>query len=159
MRSALKWGALIGLGVYILGRLIIPLVSYAAFGNGPADLNHPGILIFGCTGIFVALFAFSAAGYLTGRDTLRAGLGAVAGMVAMVIYDVLSTLYTPGGTATTVSASATHLSTGAQVLSALVAGALVLGIAALMGWLGGRPGAQNARKRASAVMPAEVSGS
>lgn len=150
MRSTLKWGALIGVAIYILSRLLIPFISSMLLGGGPADLNHPAVLMSACLGIFLELFAFSAAGYLAGRDTLRPGLGAVAGMVAMALYDILSALYTPGGNATTVTSAATHLSTAAQFISAVVAGALVFGIAALMGWLGGRPGAQNARKRMAA---------
>lgn len=155
MRSALQWGGLTGLGAYLVGRIILTYGAMLLFGNGPSDLNHPGILTSACLGIFAILFAFSAAGYFTGRDTRRAGLGAVAGMVAMAVYSVLSVIPLPvPGTATapaTPQPSQPAINPVAQVISFLVATVVVFGIAALMGWLGGRPGAANARKRVLAA--------
>ena len=155
MRSAFKWGELTGLGAYVVGRLILTFGATLLFGSGPSDLNHPGILTSACLGIFAILFAFSAAGYFTGRDTLKAGLGAVAGMVAMAVYSVLSAIPLPAAGTTSAAVTSqpaqTALSPAAQVISFLVASAVVFGIAALMGWLGGRPGAANARKRALAA--------
>jgi hypothetical protein len=158
MRSALKWGGLVGVGAYVVARLVLTFGATLIFGAGSADLDHPGLLASACTGIFVILFAFSAAGYFTGRDTLRAGYGALAGLVAMAVYAGLSALYTPGGTATSTSAPpASHLTPVAQAASTLVAALLVFGIAALMGWLGARPAVQKARRRAmSAEVPTEV---
>lgn len=149
MRFALKWGALTGLGAYVVGRLILTLGAMLLFGDGPSDLDHPGILTSACLGIFIILFAFSAAGYYAGRDTLKAGMGAVAGMVAMAVYAALSAIYTPGAAAATPSQPGQPaVSPIAQAISLVAAALVVFGIAALMGWLGGRPGAANARKRA-----------
>lgn len=151
MRAALKWGVLTGAGAYIVAQLVLTLGATLIFGSGPGDLNHPGILLSGCLGIFFILFAFSAAGYFTGRDTLKAGMGAVAGMIAFLAYAILSFLYTPQTVPVTPAPapkSATPAISPVAAASAFVVSSLViLGIAALMGWLGGRPGATNARRR------------
>lgn len=151
MRAALKWGLLTGAGAYVVAQLVLTLGATLIFGAGPGDPNHPGILLSGCLGIFFVLFAFSAAGYFTGRDTLTAGLGAVSGIVAFAVYAILSRIYTPQTvpvTAASVSKSAAStINPVAQAGVFLAALLVVVGIAALMGWLGGRPGATNARKR------------
>lgn len=151
MRAALKWGALTGVGAYLVAQLVLTLGATLIFGVGPADPNHPGILLSSCLGIFFILFAFSAAGYFAGRDTLKAGMGAVAGMIAYVLYAVLSLIYTPQAQPVT-PAPAPKVGTSAinplaEASAFVVAQLVILGIAALMGWLGGRPGATNARKR------------
>lgn len=156
MRFALKWGTLTGLGAYVVGRLILTLGATLLFGTGPSDLDHPGILTSACLGIFIILFAFSAAGYYTGRDTLQAGMGAVAGMVAMAVYAALSAIYTPGASTPAATPAQPAISPVAQAISLVVAALVVFGIAALMGWLGGRPGAANARKRRAAKEAAEA---
>lgn len=151
MRAALKWGVLTGAGAYIVAQLILTLGATLIFGAGPGDLNHPGILLSGCLGIFFILFAFSAAGYFAGRDTLKAGMGAAAGMIAFVAYAILSLIYTPGTVPVTPApapkAGAPTVSPAAAASAFIVSQVVILGIAALMGWLGGRPGATNARKR------------
>jgi hypothetical protein len=151
MRAALKWGLLTGAGAYIVAQLVLTLGATLIFGAGPGDPNHPGILLSGCLGIFFVLFAFSAAGYFTGRDTLTAGLGAVSGIVAFAVYAILSRIYTPQTVPVTAGSvpksAASTINPVAQAGVFLAALLVVVGIAALMGWLGGRPGATNARKR------------
>jgi hypothetical protein len=156
MQAALKWGALVGAASYIVAGLAIPLLAGALFGT--PDLSNPGVLTFGCLGIFVLLFGFSAAGYWTGRETLKAGMGAVGGIVALAVYAVLTRLYTPhvhavSATAATAKVTPAGGNAVGQAVAALVADAFVLGLAALMGWLGGRPGAQNARRAREAATP------
>jgi len=155
MRAAALWGSVTGLGAYLILRLGLALLTVLLFGSGSADLDHPGIFTSTCLGIFALLFAFSAAGYFAGRDSLRAGMGALAGMISVAVYAALSALYTPqtsgAGGAATPGPSAQALPLAAQAASAIVAAALVFGIAALMGWLGGRPGAQNGRRRLAAA--------
>lgn len=149
MLPALRWGALVGVAAYLIAGLAIPFAGLALFGN--ADLSNPGVLIFGCSGIFLLLFGFSAAGYFTGRDTLKAGLGAVSGLAALAVYAVLTALYSPraaGGTTTTPASA--NVSAIGQAIASIVAAVFVFAIAALMGWLGGRPGAQKALKRQAA---------
>lgn len=183
MWAALKWGVLVGVGIYVLDRLALTWLATALFGPGVPSLDNPALFSSLCLGIFALLFAFSAAGYFAGRETARPGMGAVAGAVAFVVYAALSALYSPSsappapppgatGMATaaaqaTATAIATHAATvtatatpGAQALPApnpavllaanVTSFLLVAGIAALMGWLGGRPGAQQARKRQAA---------
>src|SRR5579883_2780962 len=95
----------------------------------------------------------SAAGYFTGRETLRAGLGALSAVIAFAVYYLLSLIYTPDRSAastastTTTPAGAHPLPAVFQALAAIVAGLIVAGFAALMGWLGARPAVQQARKR------------
>lgn len=148
MRSAIKWGVVVGIASYLLLGLGLTLLGIAAFGAGSASLDtNPGKLSLGCASIFLLLFAFSAAGYFAGRETLNAGMGAVAGIVACAIYIALLTIYTPGATANVFSEDTA--SQGGFVLQAMaifVTVTIPLGIAALMGWLGGRPGAMRARK-------------
>jgi hypothetical protein len=155
MRIAWKWGGVVGAAAYLIGTLGLTLLARLLFPGQPADVDHPGVFTLSCLGIFGLLFAFSAAGYFTGRDTLQDGLGAVAGMVALAVYYVLSLLYTPGaqfaaalrsGFASVPGKGATE-SAFADVVATASAALIVFGVAALMGWLGGRPGASNARKR------------
>jgi|GEM_PF-980724 uncharacterized protein with beta-barrel porin domain len=153
MLSAAKWGALVGVCSYLVLIVGLTLLNAALFGNSPADLDHPGALTFVCLGIFGLLFAFSAAGYFTGRETLRAGLGALSAVIAFAVYYLLSLIYTPDRSAastastTTTPAGAHPLPAVFQALAAIVAGLIVAGFAALMGWLGARPAVQQARKR------------
>ena len=146
MLAAAKWGAAFGALAYLVLRLGLTVLAPTLFGNGPADLDHPALLTSACLGIVGLLFAFSAAGYFAAREAGRAGTGALAGTLAFVLYAALSALYTPGGSTPSAGSPAT-LSPVAQAASALAALLLGIGIAALMGWLGGRPGAQTALRR------------
>lgn len=150
MLAALKWGALVGVTSYVVANVVITALGLLLFPH--ANLTNPGLVAFACLSLFLLLFAFSTAGYFTGRETLRSGLGAAAGVVALAIYAVLSAIYTPGGHAATSTASGATANAIAQGVAALI----VLGIAALMGWLGGRPGAQNAKKRKADLAAASV---
>ncbi len=154
MRSAVKWGALVGALAYLTAGLGVPLIADALFGT--PDLSNPGVLIFGCLGIFTLLFGFSAAGYFTGRDTRNAGLGAISGVLALALYAALTALYTPrsGPSATSAASSARAGNALGQAIASIVADTFVFGLAALMGWLGGRPGAQKARRAHLASMQA-----
>jgi hypothetical protein len=150
MTTALKWGALVGVSSYLILTIGLTLLNSLLFGNSPSDLNHPGSLAFACFGIFGILFAFSAAGYFTGRETRKVGWGVTSAMLALIVYYVLGLIYSPGrgGIGDTSAASTTnHLPLAAQVLSSVVAAVIVLLIAAGMGWLGARPGIQRAQKR------------
>ncbi|HEX6542948.1 MAG TPA: hypothetical protein VF040_14415 [Ktedonobacterales bacterium] len=148
MRAAIKWGALIGAASYLVSGLGLTIIGMLAFGNGPATLeSNPGKLTLGCASLFLLLFAFSAAGFFTGRETLNAGMGALAGMVAFALYGVLITIYAPGGSANILTADASAPGgVASQAMAIFVTVTIPLGIAALMGWLGGRPGAARARK-------------
>lgn len=157
MRAAIKWGALIGVVSYLLVGLVLTIAGLFAFGNDPASLDaNPGKLTLGCTSLFLLLFAFSAAGFFTGRETLNAGMGALAGMLAFAIYGVLVTVYAPGGSMNVFAQDATAPGGWvSQAMAIFVTVTIPLGIAALMGWLGGRPGAMRARKalQANATTP------
>lgn len=148
MRAAIKWGALVGVASYLLVGLGLTVLGLVAFGNAPASLDaSPGKLTLGCASLFLLLFAFSAAGFFTGRETLNAGMGAIAGMVAFAIYGTLITIYAPGGSSNVLAQDTSG--PGGFVLQAMaivVTVTIPLGAAALMGWLGGRPGAMRARK-------------
>jgi hypothetical protein len=150
MTSALKWGALVGVSSYLILTIGLTLLNSLLFGTSPTDLNHPGSLAFACLGIFGILFAFSAAGYFTGRETLKVGWGVSSAMLALIVYYVLGLIFTPGrgaGGGTSAASMTNHLPLAAEVLSSLVAAIIVLLIAAGMGWLGARPGIQQAEKR------------
>jgi hypothetical protein len=112
MTSALKWGALVGVSSYLVLTIGLTLLNSLLFGTSPTDLNHPGSLAFACLGIFGILFAFSAAGYFTGRETLKVGWGVTSAMLALIVYYVLGLIYTPGGGAgggTSAASTANHL--------------------------------------------------
>ena len=128
-------------------------------GYRPRKIGHNELymrpLTFVCLGIFGICFAFSAAGYFTGRETRKAGLGAISAIVALIVYYLLSNLYTPGHTSSAGAAGAGEkLPVVAQVLSAIVAGGLVMVLAAGMGWLGARPAVQQAERRLARQTPA-----
>lgn len=148
MRAVLKWGALVGVASYLLMGLALTVLGEVAFGNGPASLDtSPGKLTLGCASLFLLLFALSAAGFFAGRETLNAGMGALAGMLAFAVYGVLITVYSPGSSSNILSEDVA--AAGGFILQAMaifVTVTIPLGIAALMGWLGGRPGAMRARK-------------
>ena len=148
MRAAIKWGALVGVASYLLLGIGLTILGVAAFGNGAASLDSsPGKLTLGCGSLFLLLFAFSAAGFFTGRETLNAGMGALAGMITFALYGVLITIYAPGSSANVLTQDANMPGGfGMQAMALFVTVTIPLGIAALMGWLGGRPGAMRGRK-------------
>lgn len=152
MMSAAKWGAIVGVSSYLVLIVGLTLLNSALFGASPVDLNHPGPLTLVCLGIFGICFAFSAAGYFTGRETRKAGLGAISAVIALILYYLLSSLYTPGRTAT--GGASDKMPLVAQVLSAVVAGVIVMLLAAGMGWLGARPAVQQAERRLARQAPA-----
>ncbi|MGH2505520.1 MAG: hypothetical protein ACRDID_23660, partial [Ktedonobacterales bacterium] len=111
-------------------------------GNGPVDPNHPGKITLGCLELLLIIFAFSASGFYAGRETRHAGYGAIAGIVTFAVYGALISLYTFGGRASLAGGTL-----GQQVVVELISVTLYLVIAALIGWLGGRPGATQGRAR------------
>lgn len=139
MLSAAKWGAIVGVAIYVISQ-VITIVSQVALGAGPADPNHPGRVALGCFDLLLIVFAFSASGFYTGRETRKAGLGAIAGMVTFVVYGALLAVYSVNvnGRAELGAGGATL---GEKALIGLVTVLFYLGISALIGWLGGRPGA------------------
>lgn len=137
MRSAAKWGAIVGVTIYIVSQLIT-FISQVTLGVAPADPSHPGILAMGCLELLLIVFAFSTSGFYTGRETQVAGFGAIAGMITFAVYGLLLALI-PIGDHSTLGAAGS--SGGQQSVIAIISVALYLGLAALIGWLGGRPGA------------------
>ena len=139
----LKWGAVVGAILYVVG-LVLQLFSNALVSStGSIDeTQHPILLVPTCLGLFVALFGFSAAGFYAGRESGRAGFGAVAGVVALIVQYVLELIYIPAtpGSHTTTAPAGTNIM--ALVLAEITSLLLFIGIAACMGWLGGRPGAR-----------------
>lgn len=148
MGAAIKWGTLVGVASYLLLGVGLTVLGVALFGDGAATLDSsPGKLTLGCGSLFLLLFAFSAAGFFTGRETLNAGMGALAGMVTFAIYGVLITIYAPGSSTNVLTQDANMPGGfGMQAMALFVTVTIPLGIAALMGWLGGRPGAMRGRK-------------
>lgn len=151
MLSAAKWGALVGVAIYLVSQ-VITIVDQVALGTGPVDLNHPGKITLGCLELLLIVFAFSASGFYTGRETRMAGYGAIAGMVTFVVYGGLISIYSFGGRAPLGAGGAT---VGEQIVVGLIAIILYLIIAALIGWLGGRPGAAQGRARANRLAAAQ----
>ncbi len=143
MLSATKWGALVGVAIYLVSQLIT-VVGQLTLGAAPADPSHPGKIALGCLELLLIIFAFSTSGFYAGRETRRAGYGAIAGMVTFVVYGALLALYSYGGR---LSLGAGAGSLGQQIVIGLIVVILYLGIAALIGWLGGRPGSSQARAR------------
>lgn len=144
MLAGLKWGAIVGVAVYVVGLVLDLFYNSLVAGGGTLDITQrPVLLVPTCLGLFALLFAFSAAGFYTGRETGRAGLGAIAGVVTLIVQYILGLIYTPTapGVAPT-STSGAGVSGLGLVLADIVSLLLAVGIAACMGWLGGRPGAR-----------------
>ena len=99
-----------------------------------------------CGVIFALLFACSAAGYYTTRETGVVGHGVFAGVVVYAVQFALSKIYTPVAQ----SARTTTPVTAPGVIASVIAGLLVVSIAACMGWLGARPAAQQYSRRHAA---------
>jgi hypothetical protein len=144
MLSAAKWGALVGVAIYLVSQ-VITLVNQVALGGGPVDPNHPGAIALGCLNLLLIIFAFSASGFYAGRETREAGYGAIAGMVTFVIYAALLEVYSVGGRAGLAAGGATL---GQQIVIGIISVIIYLFISALIGWLGGRPGAAQGLARA-----------
>ncbi|GAC1453479.1 MAG: hypothetical protein PVSMB4_14200 [Ktedonobacterales bacterium] len=149
MIPVLKWGAIVGVVVYVAELLLTVVYTALAAGGTGSVTDRPVLLVPICLQYFALLFAFSAAGFYTGRETGRAGLGALAGVVALVVQFVFGQIYAAVTAAHPAAPSAqAGLNPAALVLAQIVAAILVLGLAASMGWLGGRPGAQQYARRA-----------
>ncbi len=97
MLSAAKWGALVGVAMYIILQLDLDYLAVHA-GAGSIDPNHPGQITLGCLELLLILFAFSTSGFYAGRETRQAGYGAIAGMVTFAVYGVLLSIYSYGRT-------------------------------------------------------------
>ena len=147
MLSAAKWGALVGVAIYLVSQ-VFAIVSQLALGPGAADPSHPGKLALGCLNLLLIIFAFSTSGFYAGRETRQAGYGAIAGMVTFVVYGALLAIYSYGGRAGSAVSGATL---GQQIVIELISVVLYLCISALIGWLGGRPGAMRGRARAARI--------
>jgi hypothetical protein len=145
MRSVAKWGVIIGVASYIVS-LAIYYINYLIDGAAAPDPAHPTAVALGCLQLLVIAFAFSAAGFFAGRDSRVAGYGALAGMLTCAVYGVLRTLIPLAPQA---SSGAAGLTAGQQLAISIISDALILGIAALIGWLGGRPGAARGKAQAA----------
>ncbi|HEX9036852.1 MAG TPA: hypothetical protein VF808_07655 [Ktedonobacterales bacterium] len=137
MVSAAKWGAIVGVAVYIISQALY-FAGVALFGPSPADPSHPAKYALGCVDLLIIAFAFSTSGFYAGRETRVAGLGAVAGMVTFVTYGLLLGVIPLGQRVTPGQGGATL---GQDIALGIVTVGIYLGISALIGWLGGRPGA------------------
>lgn len=149
MLPAAKWGAIVGVVIYLVSQGIT-VVNRIALGGAPADPNHPATITLGCLNLLLIAFSFSASGFYTGRETRQAGLGAIAGMITFVVYGALGSVYSVSGRAQLGFGGATL---GEQVIIALVIIVVYLCISALIGWLGGRPGAARAKRTSAAPQP------
>lgn len=136
MLSAAKWGAIVGVAVYIISQALY-FIGLGAFGPEPADPSHPAKIALGCVQLLLIAFAFSTSGFYTGRETRVAGYGAIAGMVTFAIYGLLLAIIPIGARVTPGQGGATL---GQDVVIGLITVTVYLGVAALIGWLGGRPG-------------------
>lgn len=162
LTAALKWGAITGGVAYVLYLGFAFLQRAFEVGHSTDITANPALLVSPCLLYFLLLFVFSAAGFYTGRETGRAGMGAVAAMITLAVLYVLERIYAPAMGATTPGAQP-GASPVAQAIYVIVASVLVFGLAASMGWLGGRPGAtRHARLQATgaeslppALMPAD----
>jgi hypothetical protein len=153
MQVGLKWGAIVGVAAYLVA-MAFNVLYLALAGKGNATLNdHPVLLIPVCGVVFALLFACSAAGFYSTRETGVIRDGVTAGVVVWVVLFVLSKIYTPG----TQSGAAPAAQNAGSLIALVIAGLLVVSIAAGMGWLGARPGAQQHARRhpaADALPPA-----
>jgi hypothetical protein len=140
--AALKWGAIVGVAVYLF-EILLALAENALTAHTTPDVTaHPIQLIPICLVFFGLLFAFSAAGFYTARETGHANLGALAGAVTLAVQYLLGLLYSPSRPTTPAATPQANLNPGLTILAQVVAPLLFVGVAASLGWLGGRPGAQ-----------------
>jgi hypothetical protein len=143
VRSAASWGGLFGLALYLFVGLVLTLVGIAIASPGNADpTQNPALYTLGCFQFLLLLFTYSAAGYYAGLETARASVGALAGAITFGVYWILSIIYLPVGTSSTpTTAPASQVSAATVIISNLIVLLISLGIAAGLGWLGGRAGA------------------
>jgi len=148
MLSAAKWGALVGVATYLFTQLITIIGDITLGAETPADPSHPGKIALGCLNLLLIIFAFSTSGFYTGRETRKAGYGAIAGMVTFAVYGALLSVYSYGGRPPLGAGGATL---GQEVVIGLITVLFYLCISALIGWLGGRPGSTQGRARAARI--------
>jgi hypothetical protein len=157
--AAVKWGAIVGVVVYLalMACNALSNVLLAQTGANASVTEHPQLLLPLCLSLFVLVFAFSAAGFYTGRETGRAEFGALAGMVALIVQYVLGligdALTSIGSTSSSVTTPQQNVSPVIHLLLLLVAAGLDLALAGSIGWLGGRPGAARSARRKMEVAP------
>src|SRR5260221_12320 len=95
MLVGFKWGVIVGVAAYLV-EVVLALLYVAMTGSGTATLtDRPTLLIPVCLGYFALLFACSAAGFYAGRETGRAGLGALAGGGVWFVQYTLGRVYNP----------------------------------------------------------------
>jgi hypothetical protein len=149
MRSIAKWGAIIGVAIYLISQAIY-VIGLFTLGATPVDPSHPTAYALGCLDLLLIAFAFSAAGFYTGRETGVAGYGALAGMLTFAVYGLLLAVIPFGARVSPLQGGTT---VGQDIVIGIISVGLYLAIAALIGWLGGRPGAS----RSKAASPANDS--
>lgn len=145
MRSVAKWGVIVGVATYAVSQILY-VISALALGASPEDPSHPAGYVLQCVELLLIAFAFSAAGFYTGRETRLAGMGALAGMLTFAIYGLLLSVIPLGAH---VAPSSNGLPLGQEIVVEIVSVTLILAIAAFIGWLGGRPGATRGKAIAS----------
>lgn len=147
MRSVAKWGVIVGVAIYAVSQLLY-VVSALALGASPEDPSHPAGYVLQCVELLLIAFAFSAAGFYTGRETRVAGFGALAGMLAFAVYGLLLSIIPVGAR---IAPASNGLTLGQEIVVEIVSVTLILAIAAFIGWLGGRPGATRGKAIAARV--------
>lgn len=144
--SAVKWGAIIGVGYYIVSLLVV-FVELALTRGGADPSQNLAFAVPLCVGIFAIVFALYAAGYQAGTERMHAVPGAMAAVVMVIISEILGRIYTPGVTAAPTHSSGHVPAAATSPLAAQIV-AFVIYLAAVigLGYLGGFYGVKNKLK-------------
>ncbi len=141
--SALKWGAITGVGYYIVSLLVIFVELALLQGSGNPATNL-AFAVPECVGIFALGFALYGAGYQAGSERVHVAPGVLAALIMALISALLSRLYTPGlgGPAP----KQAPVSIGVMIVSLVLDLAFVIGF----GYMGGFYGVKNKLKATAA---------
>ncbi len=140
--SALKWGAAVGAGYYILALLFTLLLNLIESAGGNSATANPLLLVPICLSYFALGFTLFAAGYLAAfeREHIAPGLASVVVMLVVTyVLSLIIALVTHSGG----PAQATGTSLGAQIVALL----FDVAAAGLIGWTGAFYGVKNKLKR------------
>ncbi len=135
IKSAMKWGGILGLSSYVFS-IIINIIEGLIFKSGGTNVQtNPGLLIPICMGLFILVFATYIAGYLPASETGKYRPGVAGALISYILSFVLAKIYLPNlpGSPTVTQ---TNSNGAATVITGVVGFILVLLIITGVGWLG-----------------------
>lgn len=142
LTSAAKWGAIVGVGYFIVA-FGLDRLGNALAGLGPSSATNPSLLVPACLAIALPVFAIYIAGYMPGLECGQVVPGVLSAAIMIAVADLLQAIFRVGSQSATPAPSL-----GLRVVSLIFVLALALGLGCLGAFYGVKRGARNVAKRA-----------